>query len=237
MLQEIWHVRLVPGINGPFWSLSYEAIYYLLFGIIFFAKHTLKWLVVALLLALAGPVITALFPVWGLGFFAYRFCKSKAIPQSLCYILAISGLLLLAASPFVRSFPPLQFQIMGEEILGRYIDGLAFFMHLIGVYGLATSLPKLPNRARSVIATVAATTFPLYLLHRPLIQFFSYAGPDDPSSWQRRVLLISGTLIFVFFATPPIEKLRMVLRTELIKVLEKGRANRKRANMPAKVKN
>jgi peptidoglycan/LPS O-acetylase OafA/YrhL len=237
MLQEVWHLRLVPGINGPFWSLSYEAIYYLAFGIIFFTRHALKWLAVALLLALAGPVVTALFPIWGLGFFAYKFCKSKAIPESLCYVLAISGLFLLAASPFVRSLPSIRFQIMGEEILGRYIDGLAFFMHLIGIYGLTTSLPKLPIRFRSVISTVAATTFPLYLLHRPLIQFFSYAGPDDPSSWQRRALLIFGTLIFVFFATPPIEKLRLVLRAKLIKLFEKGRSDRQRASMPAKVKN
>ena len=237
MLQEVWHLRLVPGINGPFWSLGYEAIYYLLFGIIFFSKHSLKWLAVVFLLALSGPVIALLFPVWYLGYFVYRFCKSTTIPKSFCYILAISGLLLLAASPFIHSLLPPRFKIMGEEILGRYIDALAFSMHLVGAYGLATSLPKLPNRFKSVIAAVAAATFPLYLLHRPLIQFFSYAGPDDPSGWQRRALLLLGTLALVTLATPPIEKLRLILREKLMMLAKKRSTYTQHARISTEVEN
>jgi peptidoglycan/LPS O-acetylase OafA/YrhL len=123
---------------------------------------------------------------------------------------------------------------MGEVILGRYIDALAFFMHLVGVYGLTRSMPDLPKGFRSAISTVAATTFPLYLLHRPLIQFFSYAGPDDAASWQRRALLIIGTLALVFLATPAIEKLRLVLRAWLIGLFERRRMNRRQTFMPAK---
>ena len=215
MVQEVWHLELVPGINAPFWSLSYEAVYYLLFGIIFFGRTRLKWLAVALLLVAAGPVIAALFPIWGFGYFAYRLCKSRNIPKWLCWMLATAGLLALLASPHLRYLPPVRFQIMDEVILGRYIDATAFFMHLVGVYGLTRSVPDLPIRLRSTVSTVAATTFPLYLLHRPLIQFFSYAGPDDPASWQRRTLLIVGTLVLIFIATPAIEKLRLGIRGKL----------------------
>jgi peptidoglycan/LPS O-acetylase OafA/YrhL len=232
MVQEVWHFQLVPGINAPFWSLSYEAIYYLLFGIIFFARQRLKWLAVALLLVAAGPVIAALFPIWGFGFFAYRLCKNRTIPNSLCWVLAITGMLLVVASPHVRHLPPVRFEIMGEVILGRYIDAVAFFMHLVGVYGLTRSMPDLPNRFRSAISTVAATTFPLYLLHRPLIQFFSYAGPDDAASWQRRALLIVGTLILVFLATPAIEKLRLVIRARITEILERRRMNSHQTEIP-----
>ena len=89
MLQEIWDLNLVPGINGPFWSLSYEAFYYLLFGIIFYGRNTLKWLAVALVLVVSGPVIAALFPVWGLGYLAYRLCRVKTMPTFLCMLLAL----------------------------------------------------------------------------------------------------------------------------------------------------
>lgn len=228
MLQEVWHLNLVPGVNGPFWSLSYEAFYYLFFGIIFYARHAWKWLAVALLLVLSGPVIAALFPVWGLGFLAYRLCRSITLPRSVCLLLALSGLALLVASPWLRTAPWLSVRIMGEEILGRYIEGIAFFMHLIGAYGLAGSLPRLPHRWKATISTVAATTFPLYLLHRPLIQFFSYAGPDDASSWQRRVVLLAGTLLVVWVATPAIERLRLIMRASLSNWMDQASLSERR---------
>jgi peptidoglycan/LPS O-acetylase OafA/YrhL len=226
MVQEVWDLNLVPGVNLPFWSLSYEAFYYLFFGIIFYGRTPLKWLAVALFLVVSGPVIAMLFPVWGMGYLAYRLCRSASLSVPLCMALALTGLLLLAGSPYLRSLPWLQFGIMGEEVLGRYVEGLAFFMHLLGVYGLARSMPKLPTRFRARITTVAATTFPLYLLHRPLIQFFSYAGPDDASSWQRRTVIIAGTLLFVGLATPAIDKLRLVVRARLSRFLVRARLNR-----------
>ncbi|MDB5760522.1 MAG: putative acyltransferase [Burkholderia sp.] len=229
MLQEVWNLHLVPGVNGPFWSLSYEAFYYLLFGIIFYGRHTLKWVAVALLMVLSGPVIAALFPVWGMGFLAYRVCRDRTLPRPLCLFLALAGFALLAASPFLRSLPMLRFQVMGDEILGRYIEGLAFFMHLVGAYGLAGRMSRIPDRLRLTISTVAATTFPLYLLHRPLIQLFSYLGPDDASSWQRRIMLIAGTLLVVWLATPAIEKLRLIMRSKLNGLLARVRQNRQAA--------
>jgi peptidoglycan/LPS O-acetylase OafA/YrhL len=226
MLQEVWNLHLVPGINGPFWSLSYEAFYYLLFGIIFYGRTTLKWLAVALVLVFSGPVIAVLFPVWGLGFLAYRLCKTRTWPRPVCLLLALAGLVLLAGSPFLRSLPFLQFHIMGDEILGRYIDGLGFFMHLLGAYGLAARMPALPGRLKGIIATVAATTFPLYLLHRPLIQVFSYAGPADESGWQRGVVLVGGTLLVDWLATPAIENLRLLMRARLGRFLARLGLNR-----------
>ncbi|HEX8884270.1 MAG TPA: acyltransferase [Noviherbaspirillum sp.] len=234
MLQEVWHLKLVPGINAPFWSLSYEAIYYLLFGVLFFSKRPVRWLWVALLLALSGPVIAALFPIWGLGFVAYRFCRKRVLSRTWCWLLAIAGLALLVASPHVRYLAPAQLRIMDEEIVGRYIDALAFLMHLTGMYGLANAFPPLPGRLRSMITTVAATTFPLYLLHRPLIQFFSYAGPEDPSGWQRRTLVIAGTLLLVFIATPPIERFRLFLKAGLDSLLQRARIRRQHAAMSAR---
>ena len=152
----------------------------------------------------------------------------------LCWVLAIAGMLLLVASPHVRNLSPGQFEIMGEVILGRYIDALAFFMHLLGVYGVTRSVNDLPSRFRSTISTVAATTFPLYLLHRPLIQLFSYAGPDDAASWQRRVLLIVGTLVFVVLATPAIEKLRMLIRGWMTSLLARRRMIGRQLDKPSK---
>jgi hypothetical protein len=182
-------------------------------------------------------VIAALFPIWGLGFVAYRFCRNTTLPRAWCWLLAITGLMLLVASPHVRYLAPAQYRILDEEIIGRYIDAFAFLMHLLGMYGLSNAFPALPGRLRSLITTVAATTFPLYLLHRPLIQFFSYTGPEDASSWQRRVLVIGGSLLLVFIATPLIERFRLLLKAGLSSLFERVRARRQHAAMSARTGN
>lgn len=111
-------------------------------------------------------------------------------------------------------------------MLGRYIEGIAVFMHLLGVYGLARSMPGLRAGFRARITTVAATSFPLYLLRRPPSQLFSYAGPDDASSWQRRTVLIAGSLIIPGLATPAIDKLRRVVRAMSSRYLIQAKLNR-----------
>jgi peptidoglycan/LPS O-acetylase OafA/YrhL len=61
-----------PGSNAPYWSLSFEATYYAIAGIVLFSP--LKYSIPAtfLILCMAGKTISALFPLWLLGYFLYR---------------------------------------------------------------------------------------------------------------------------------------------------------------------
>ena len=63
-LGQSWALDVLPGLNVPFWSLNYEAWYYILFGAIMFlqGRHRIAALGVAALLA--GPKILVLLPVW-----------------------------------------------------------------------------------------------------------------------------------------------------------------------------
>jgi peptidoglycan/LPS O-acetylase OafA/YrhL len=65
-------------------------------------------------------------------------------------------------------------------------------------------------------------TFPLYLFHRPLLQFFSYVGPEDAGSFARRILVVGGTLAVVHFATPACDRLRDIIRRSVLARLEAG---------------
>lgn len=223
MLQEFWHVDLVPGINGPFWSLSYEALYYLVFGIAFFARSRWKWLAVGVALLAGGPLIAALLPIWVLGFFSYHLTKKWRLAPALNWIAFLVGLAMLACSPKLRQVAHTGFTLLGGLVIERYIDAVGFFLNLVGAYGLCAAAKPLPARLAKAIAHIASTTFALYLFHRPLIQMFSYLGPADPASWQRRVLLIVGTLLLVYAATPATEWLRRWLRAHGTRILAKGR--------------
>ncbi|MGI4829745.1 MAG: acyltransferase family protein [Janthinobacterium lividum] len=61
-----WGYGFPPLANGAFWSLSFECVYYALYGFWRYAPRG-RWVLIPLLLLLVGPAITLLFPIWLLG--------------------------------------------------------------------------------------------------------------------------------------------------------------------------
>ena len=62
-LDQLWFRAAQPGSNLPFWSLAFEAWYYLAFGLLVFAPRPWNWLAAAAAMALAGPKIALLLPL------------------------------------------------------------------------------------------------------------------------------------------------------------------------------
>lgn len=217
MLQEAWHIAYTPGINAPFWSLSYEAFYYLAFGLMSFYKGRGKWLAMLAVFLVGGPLVLVLFPIWMLGVVAYRQSKTWRLSVPAAWAAFLVGGIVLLFSPHLRA--AMDWTFMGQDVLGRYVDAAAFVLHLAGAYCLLAGKAPLPAPLGMAIKRVASTTFVLYLFHRPLIQLFSYIGAADPSSWQRRVLVIGATLAVVALATPLCERLQSHLRAWCLRLL------------------
>ncbi|MDB5816040.1 MAG: putative acyltransferase [Rhodocyclales bacterium] len=209
LVHQVWGADLYPGINIPFWSLSFEFFYYILFGILLYLASYPRYFAFAIVALLAGPLIVAMFPIWWLGVLIYDHKERLVVPKYWALFMAAGGLLLLAASPRLATHP-----LLGATLLGRpalicdYVNAFAITAHLIGIYSLCPPTAILTQATRRHIATVAATTFPLYLMHRPIMQFFSYIGPAEAASWQRRVLVIFGTLLCIAALTPLTDWLR-----------------------------
>ncbi len=220
MLQEVWHVWLVPGINGPFWSLTYEALYYVLFGIFLFTRGKVRVILIVLGLLIGGPLIAALFPLWLLGVVAYRCTCRLHLSRPVSALMFLTGAVLLLLAPQLRVSIQYDLPVMGDPILARYIDALAISLNMVGAHGLLRgNLGKRGHfhQLRRVIGSVAASTFVLYLFHRPLIQLFSFIGPADAASWSRRALVIGLTLLICYLAVPATERLRAWLRKVLLR--------------------
>ena len=177
-----------PPINSPLWSLSFEFWYYTIFGIWFF--RTSGWKSYALLAGaclIAGPKILILLPIWLMGFFAYR------LPNPLQSVsrawLLVFGLLLVAVATaiYVPEFP----YALGYKpffYANRFVTDW-----LIGV-AMALALWCLPFASASVksvwvkpIRIAADLSFPLYLLHHPLLilwrAVFGWRANDIPQMW------------------------------------------------------
>ncbi|MBW8897124.1 MAG: acyltransferase [Massilia sp.] len=72
-LGDAWHFVERPPWLIPYWSLDYEAWYYVLFGVFHFLRGRRRWLVTGALLAFVGPRLWLLLPVWLSGVALYRY--------------------------------------------------------------------------------------------------------------------------------------------------------------------
>jgi peptidoglycan/LPS O-acetylase OafA/YrhL len=105
---EDWGYATSPLSNSPFWSLSFECLYYAVYGLIFYRVRGGE-LLCFLLFLISGPSIALMFPVWLLGCLAFdayqKLSKSRTgvavssgvFASMVCFLLAarvrIRGLL------------------------------------------------------------------------------------------------------------------------------------------------
>lgn len=191
------------GTNGPYWSLSYEAAYYLLFGIAVFARGWARIAGLALAGALAGPAILLLLPAWLLGVAVYRVVRREtAMSPVLLWSLAIVPPLIYVQCLWAGL--PLQLRVLTHDALGTgVVRGLLGFSdeflwnwliaamvagHLLGIAGLLRA--RLARRAKAgkraapgagwislAIRWGAGASFSLYLVHYPALQLFDTLLP------------------------------------------------------------
>jgi peptidoglycan/LPS O-acetylase OafA/YrhL len=71
-LGESWTIRVLPGFNVPYWSLNYEAWYYVLFAAAIFLRGRPRIAALIAAALLAGPRILFLLAVWLMGVAAWQ---------------------------------------------------------------------------------------------------------------------------------------------------------------------
>lgn len=180
-LNEIWLFSSAPPINRPLWSLSFEFWYYAIFGCWFFRKGDSwkSYLLPLLAIVIAGPKILLMMPIWLAGYFAYRF-KAVSIPTAVNWFLV--ALCFIAAGIAVFSIPPTPWAIGGDKFAfaNQFITDwcigifVALALWLLPQTSPATAVNK--SLVRSV-RFVGDLTFPLYVLHFPLLVFYMAINP------------------------------------------------------------
>jgi peptidoglycan/LPS O-acetylase OafA/YrhL len=210
-LDHVWFRAVQPGSNLPFWSLCFEAFYYLAFGLALFLQRPWNWPGAAVVLLAAGPKIALLAPLWALGVACRSICAAGGLPRSAGWILLAAPLVLVLVlwEPGERScFPFMPFT--GEagclaDLGHDYVVGVLFALQILGVHALAPVLePWLRPIARPV-AWLAGASFTFYLLHYPLLHALAAASPWAASHWGTRALV---------FLVPPLAALALAAVTE-----------------------
>jgi peptidoglycan/LPS O-acetylase OafA/YrhL len=113
-MAENWGWDVYPMNNSPFWSLSFECVYYLLFALLYSGFRRKKlWqsketLLAVLLMIVSGPAIVLLFPTWLAGallYDVYQWLGRKAYGFKLAsLLLALSAGVLVWSRHAVKEF-------------------------------------------------------------------------------------------------------------------------------------
>lgn len=199
MLSQSWFQDLVPLTNNPFWSLSYECVYYALFGIFLYLRGSRRVLGWAVLFLLIGPTVFLMFPIWLLGCAAYDAYEEGVWKRS--SMLKLVGFSLLSIAGVHGSHAVVEHLHLHWFNISRVVLSMDF----VGIATVAVLLPVCTavrnlhvseeNFFVRVIRRVAAATFPLYLIHFPFFILAAAIVPYPHASLLSKLLLLTVALI------------------------------------------
>jgi peptidoglycan/LPS O-acetylase OafA/YrhL len=209
-LNEVWFVSITSFSNVPYWSVCYEAWYYVFFGIAMFVPRRIALVLCIVLAALLGPKIILLAPVWILGALLYRWERLRNISYMASWVLVIGssvgivGFYTSGIGVHVDEYVKISLGVeryrslvWSWHFLSDYILGTLFFLHLAGMRNVATRLKSLPAGIEKPIRFLASYTFTLYLLHQPLFLFWASVIQGDPAGRSYWVLTTIGVAVSV----------------------------------------
>lgn len=174
-INEIWFFSSAPPINAPLWSLSYEFSYYLLFGLYFF-KNEIKYFNYILIFSIfvIGPKILLLMPIWLFGVLVFKTPQFKVSTRKCLFF---SFLFLFFGIFFINFIPSLPKSIgtsplfFSAGFITDFITGICFALSLwffpnVKLFNVNT------QRFYHYIRKISDLTFPIYILHFPLINLY-----------------------------------------------------------------
>lgn len=196
--------------NAMYWSLDYEVWYYVIFAAATFYSGRKRWILVPLLMGLAGPRILLLMPMWLLGVGIYRATKSLEMKSSASFPVFVISFVLLAA---VRWFDidraidgavnaalggfPAKFLSNSQNFASNYLVASLFAMNIFSAAFIRFRLFSI-ERVAGAIQYAASFTFVLYLTHFPLLFFYANVLHHDPHSWGSVASIVTATLVTVW---------------------------------------
>lgn len=219
---------IAPGSNAPFWSLSFEATYYLLAGLVLFGRRWIALALSAVILACAGSTIAVLLPLWALGYAAYvHGDRMSGFIRWPAFFFLVSGIMILAIpiimEPITGSLVGTQLPFGRAEIprdVGKdFATALAFVINIISAKAVCerSTLAVTNATLASGIRFAGATTFPLYAMHFPLLALLAALSPFDKNSLLHMAWLVAGVAVIVSACTPLCDLLRDLIKAFLLR--------------------
>lgn len=218
---ELWTLAETPPWLVPYWSLGFEVWYYVLFGVMVYARGLRRVLLAGLVLLIMGPKLWLLLPVWLAGVWLYRtgprlpVTAAQARAGCLATLLAlalykIAGLdvLLRAAGSAAWPFPAVPLK-SADRYLADYLVAAIMVLHFLcarqAQFG-ALQAWQTPIRA------LAGTTFTLYLVHGLVLGLWEQFVSRQAANGVDLVLLTVCIAAVTYACTGLTDRLRAWIR-------------------------
>ncbi len=235
-VNELWFHSIRPFSNGPYWSLGYEIWYYALFGAAHFLTGRARTLIIVSILAVVGPKVLVLLPVWLLGVWAYRYSQRQTVRPSVAWALFLVPIAVYAGIKWAgldKAVRALTMEGLGKDFVRAklrwsdefaisYVYAMLIAMNFIAVHSLSPIFWRCLKPMARPIRYLAGFTFSIYLFHYPLLQFFSACYGRDASDPTRQILLLISTGLAIGVLGSLTEKKKHVARTLLSQVARKA---------------
>lgn len=219
------------GSNGPYWSLSYEAAYYIAFGIMIYMRGVGRIAALLLCSLIFGLKILLLAPAWFMGVGLYLLLRRvdfSRIDMGLAWVMMGLPIVLYIAFQSIGLANMLQnftYHLMGpdrffrlgfsDEFIWNAALGILFSIHIFGAARLLAARGDKPIGG-AWIKWLAGGSFSLYLVHYPVLQFLGATLPQTNYRLLDHMILLGLTLIpcYIFAALfeRSLPKLRRVLK-------------------------
>ncbi|HKT40810.1 MAG TPA: acyltransferase [Rhodanobacteraceae bacterium] len=193
--------------NGPFWSLSYEVWYYVIFGSLFYFRGRKRWIFAVIALAIVGPRQWLLFPIWLSGCALYHVHERHELGRGLARSIFLGSIAIYLLLKFTHTFDAINATV--NVWFGNWpVDKLRYSQFFAGDYLIATLVLMniysarycefaILSRCSRWVTLAASFTFSLYLFHMPLMKFYSTLMHVNPHSRLMYALLLGLTVTSV----------------------------------------
>jgi peptidoglycan/LPS O-acetylase OafA/YrhL len=229
---QFWSRSTALFSNSPFWSLSYECLYYGIYGCAFYLRGAWRWITVFGLIALGGAHIALLFPLWILGCVLYeiydRLTTRPAGWRLHLSFAAIGTAGLLLWRPAVTAIfalkggmtrflmahhhqPPNLYWMRDYYRVGIPAAFLMLWM-LVAVHGLRVDARSWWARG---VRVLAEGTFPLYVVHFPLYVFIASVIPYDHANPFAKIAMVLTAIAFGVWLAFPTNRFKDGMRNRL----------------------
>ncbi len=193
-LGQAYTLCSVPPFNGAFWSVEYEFIYYLFFGVFVTIRSWWKYLILMILLFISWIKILLLFPIWLMGSFLYFIEKKCKLKLSLSIVLFAISLATLLYYLSNSSSMPFQKDTSDNHLFSYhlflswnfradYLFALVVFINMYSLFQISDAINKKIVNASwfqsmyDKLNIVGNCTYTLYLFHTPLLFFYATILP------------------------------------------------------------
>jgi peptidoglycan/LPS O-acetylase OafA/YrhL len=238
-LNESWSRDSRVTLNGPYWSLCYEVWYYAIFGLWFFAKGRWRWPLTLGAMAIAGPAVLALFPIWVLG--AWLALNPSRLPKpsgglawlvwlvapALIWMINVSGIEQVIKSALHNSIPGFWRLEASQRLFTDFAIALLLAAHLWAWSGLPSWLHEVWQRRAAFWAAWAGFSFTLYLFHRPFTTVIAkWLGEAAGQLWLSLLMVVGSVFVcwLIAFATErQLPRWRRAVRVALTALLPGAR--------------